>query len=111
MLLMLCGLLVSCGGLESSAHRLEKQIARQTAVAVEITEGVVSLLGSSSVDSLLSFTTENREVLFYVFNDYRLVYWSQNGLSGGQVHINGYDRWYYQLFDNARWLYHATTFR
>ena len=63
MLLMLCGLLVSCGGLESSAHRLEKQIARQTAVAVEITEGVVSLLGSSSVDSLLSFTTNRRNWL------------------------------------------------
>lgn len=98
---MCCAVMVSCGGIESSANRLEKQVARQAQTAIGMTEKVVDCLQASSVDSLLSLTTENKQVLFFVFNDHRMVYWSQNRLSGAQVHLTNYDRWYYQLFDNA----------
>lgn len=76
---------------------------------MELTKQVAACLHGDSFDSLRLLTQEEPSILFYVFDRYGMVYWSDNWLAGDEVFIHKYDAWYYHRFSNAhcvcRWTY------
>lgn len=87
--------------MSSAGKSLERALSHQIEHATELTDKVVACLEEESFEKLYNITSQEKSVLFYVFGNRRMVYWSQSWLSGQQVMLYNYDDWYYQHFDNA----------
>ncbi len=105
-LVVLCAVIVlslsGCGGLERDSSRLQKQLHKQMDISLERTEQLVTHL-HNSFDSIWSLTKADDDdpTLFFVFDNRRMVYWSDNWLAGQEVLLLRYDEWYYWRFQNA----------
>ena len=106
--LLLLLLLCSCHDLSHEASRLERSIEQQTAKAQQLIARVDYCLEQASLDSLLSLNHFDDNILFYVYNNRRMVYWSSSWLAGSHITLYRYDQWYYHLFDNAHCLCYWT---
>jgi len=58
----------------------------------------------TSLDSVRRVAETNKDFLFFVFNQYQMVYWSDSWLSGKEISFRRGEQWYYQHFDNAHCL-------
>ncbi len=94
--------LVGCSRLERQGDRLEKQLAEQMEQSMHRTNQLAQHL-HNSFDSIWVLTQpeEDDATLFFVFDNHRMVYWSDNWLAGHEVILLRYDEWYYWRFDNA----------
>ena len=100
-LFVLVATLTSCAGVDSVGKSLENAISEQMRKADELTGRLALCLEQESFDSLYNITSHEDDILFYVFGNRRMVYWSHNWLSSQQVTLYQYDEWFYQHFDNA----------
>ena len=93
---MLAVLLASCGSRE------QKRIAAQQESAQQRTaELCAALERGASLDTIRMIAEVNDEVLFYVFDARKMVYWSSNRLTADEVFLRSYDTWREQDFANA----------
>ncbi len=110
--LLLLMALVGCSSLEHEGEFLQKKLIDQQERALSDVEALSHTL-QTSFDSIWNFTQNDKqdETMFYIFNDERMVYWTDNWLAAQEVRLRRYDEWYYQHFDNAhcvcRWTYAA----
>ncbi len=106
---VVCGT-TGCHRFASDVKHFQKELVKQQKVAEQLTDSFVQRLQCNSFDSIWELTQHNPSILFYVFNNRQMVYWSDKWLAGSEVRILFYDRWYYQKFDNAhcicRWTKH-----
>ncbi len=98
----LCALAVSCSSPEYDAKLINKTLHIQEHKAMSLTEELAKKLQGESFDSIWDLTQNSAsQCLFYIFDNRRLVYWSDNWLAGDEVLLRSYDKWYYQRFTNA----------
>ena len=90
--------LVSCA---SGEHDLA---ARKAKAETQTMELCAALEADASLDSIRMIAERDAEVLFYVFDARRMVYWSSNRLASGDVYLFSYDTWRELNFQNARTL-------
>jgi len=94
-------LFVACHSASSEAKRLDKrkvQAEQQTAQLCN------ALIRTTSMDTIRAVAEKNDDVLFYVFDSQKMVYWSSNRLASTAVYLTSYDTWREQDFSNARTL-------
>ena len=81
----------------------EKHLESRKAYAEQQTEALCSaLLHSASLDSIRAIAEKNDDVLFYVFDARKLVYWSSNRLASDEVYLFSYGTWRELPFRNAK---------
>lgn len=108
-----CLLLCSCSGEERHAHRIEKTLATQQQKAEQQTEELVHHLEGSTaaVDTIWALTHRDEQILFYVFSNDRLLYWSSNQWTVEDAFPIVPNRWVYARWSNVsvmeRWTYVA----
>ncbi len=100
--LLLCLGFVSCGSVERDGKMMQKLLHEQEEHALERTMLLADNL-QESFDSIWHITQGDEEdaTMFYVFDNTRMVYWSDNWLAAQEVRLLRYDEWYYWQFDNA----------
>ncbi len=101
-LFVLTAALVSCGSVERDGRKLQKLLAQQEEVAMQRTQLLVDNL-HESFDSIWHITQSDKQdaTMFYIFDDQRIVYWTDNWLAAKEVRLLRYDEWYYWKFENA----------
>ena len=98
--MMVC--LTACHSFQADSKRLQRQVLEREAEAERsISELSEALLHHTQMDSIRAITERDENLLFYVFDATRLLYWSDNWLSSGEVLVTGYDKWRYGRFRNA----------
>lgn len=90
-----------CHRFSFEVKRFQKDLTKQERVAEQLTDSLVQRLQCNSFDSIWELTRCNPSILFYVFDNRKMVYWSDKWLAGSEVRVLFYNRWYYQKFDNA----------
>lgn len=90
-----------CHRFSAEMKHFQKELVKQQKIAEQLTDSFVQRLQCNSFDSIWELTRHNPSVLFYVFNNRQMVYWSDKWLAGSEIRVFFYDRWYYQKFDNA----------
>lgn len=98
-LLLLC--FSGCRNVNSVGEGVQKTWLLQEREAMLQTEHLSEILEGNSFDSIWNLTQKDANIMFYVFNQRGMVYWSENWLAGQDVRLLVYDRWYYKKFDNA----------
>ena len=96
--------LTGCHRFSSEGKTFQNALIQQEQYAEQLTNNFIECLQYNSFDSIWELTQHNSSVLFYVFNKYKMVYWSDNWLTSSEIRILAYNRWYYQKFDNAHCL-------
>lgn len=101
--------LVACDNVKYQGHRLEKTLHEQQVRAELLTDGLSQALQYNNFDSLLYYTQDEKQILFYIYDGNRLVYWSDIWLSAPVLPMeNTYDDWSYTLWSNAQGIYKRT---
>ncbi len=94
----------------TSVQSFQQRLNAEMNNAQEATDRIKELLLRESLDSLYQIVNvnnaegvkhDNPNLLFYIYNDKGLVFWSDNWLSININRLEGYDKWYYQRFGNA----------
>ncbi len=100
--LLLCLGMVSCGSVEKDGKRMQKILNEQEQIALDRTELLANNL-QDSFDSIWHITQHDKQdaTMFYVFDNERMVYWTDNWLAAQEVRLLRYNEWYYWRFDNA----------
>ena len=92
----------SSGVSQREVKHIQRTLEKQEQKALLLTEQLAGQLQGNSFDSVWNITQANQEnILFYIFDSKRMVYWSDNWLAGDEVMLNRYNTWYYQQFSNA----------
>ena len=93
---------VGCQSFRSDGARMQRQLNERIAYAEGQTKKLSDLLARHvPMDSIRIVAEEDEHLLFYVFDSRQMVYWSNNWLSADEVQLQKYDRWQYELFNNA----------
>ncbi len=110
--LLLCLCVVGCQSVERDGKKMQQLLNNQEERALERTMLLAHNL-QDSFDSIWQITKNDKHdaTMFYVFDNERMVYWTDNWLAAQEVRLIRYDEWYYWKFDNAhcvcRWTYSA----
>ena len=93
---------VGCHSFDFDCAHMQRQLNERIEYAEGQTEKLGELLvGHVSMDSIRIVAEEDEHLLFYVFNGYQMVYWSNNWLSAEEVQLQEYNEWRYMRFNNA----------
>lgn len=76
-------------------------VSRQIECAQHLTDEVRQCISTQTLDSLVYITSQQKDVLIYIFDVQGLVYWSDNWLVNEYVHLYTFDKWNYTRFKNA----------
>ena len=80
----------------------EKRVAaRQASAEKRTAELCAALERGTTLDTIRMIAEQSDEVLFYVFDARKMVYWSSNRLAADEVFLRSYDTWREQDFANA----------
>ena len=101
-LLIAVACLTACHSFRADSKRLQRQVTEREAYAEqEINVLSAALQRHAPMDTIRAIAEHDPNLLFYVFDATRLLYWSDNWLSSGEVLLTGYDKWRYGRFRNA----------
>ena len=109
--------LASCDKSEINVAAFQRVLNAEISEAMLKTEQVKNMLERESVDSLYmlvcadkkSITRNSENILFYIFDQTGLVFWSDNWLALNVDRPKSYDKWYYRKFENAHTICRLTT--
>ncbi len=94
--------LTACHSFSADGRRLQRQVTeRETYAEEQISLLSHALQRHAPMDTIRAIAEADPNLLFYVFDATRLLYWSDNWLSSGEVLLTGYDKWRYGRFRNA----------
>ena len=97
--LLLALLLTAC----HSASSEVKKLAERQAAAEQQTAALCSALErGASIDTIRHIAEAKEDVLFYVFDAHKMVYWSSNRLASDDIFLYAYDTWRDRDFPNAK---------
>ena len=93
--------LSGCHSLDHEARRMQKTLAKQQRAAeIQLDQLVYYLEDNSNFDSLQYVAQEDQNILYYIFDSRRMVYWSDNRVASDEVVLQRYDEWDYYHFQN-----------
>ena len=90
-------------------NRLQRTLHEQQYRADELTERLKTSILNNNFDSIWHYTQSDKSIIFYVYKNRRLVYWSDSWLSSSDRSMqHTYDQWQYVQWDNAQGICHRT---
>lgn len=90
-------------------NRLQRTLHHQQQKADELTERLKTSILNNNFDSIWHYTQADKSIIFYVYKNRRLVYWSDSWLSSSDRSMqHTYDQWQYVQWDNALGICHRT---
>lgn len=93
--------LAGCHSLNHEARRMQKTLVKQQDAAEDqLNQLVYYLEEKSDFDSLQYIAQEDQNILYYIFDSRRMVYWSDNRIASGEVVLQRYNEWDYYQFQN-----------
>ena len=91
----------ACHSLSSDGKRIQRTLQQQQSeVQVLLTE-LDPLLTADALDSLLPLSHRHPDIVFYVYNNKQLLFWSHNWLVANGLYRVRYNDWWLGRFDNA----------
>lgn len=99
-LLFLALFMAACQSKERQISRFVGQLEEQVEKAEASTDALARVI-DLSLDSIQAVATADPTILYYVFDDRQMRYWSNNWLASTHVYLSRYDQWAYRRFDNA----------
>lgn len=97
------GLIFAFSACDSSSSENERSLAKRELYAEQRTALLVDCLNRHvSMDSIRAIAERDEDVLFYVFNARKMVYWSSNRLAADELYLSAYDTWRSLPFSNAK---------
>ena len=101
--LLLACIFVSCNNFERGAQKIQRQLHVQQLRADALTAQLCDALETNSFDSLHYSLQSVDDILLYVYQGSRLVYWTDSWLSSSYVPMRDvYDKWQYAQWNNAK---------
>ena len=101
-LLLVCSL-ISCDNFDRSARKIQRQLHVQQLRADDLTQQLCEALEANNFDSLHHSLQSVDDILLYVFQGSRLVYWTDSWLSSSYLPMRDtYDQWQYTQWNNAQ---------
>ena len=95
-------LFTACHSLTHDARHMQKTLVELQTVAEKQAESLIRFLESeANFDSIQSLIQAEPNILYYIFDTRRMVYWSDNWISSEEVVLQQYNRWDYYRFHNA----------
>ena len=111
-LLILLGLvmvLASCNTMEWRCKLLQHTLHEQQQRADELTMHLSRAIEAGNFDSIWTYSQLEENILFYIYKDMQLVYWSNAWLSSSDRVVRlVYDQWHFMQWDNAQGICHRT---
>ena len=111
-LLVLLGVIIALCSCEPMAFRgkiLQRTLQQQLLRADELTDHLRHAIESNNFDSIWSYTQADKNIVFYIYRDMQLVYWSNAWLSSSdRIMRLVYDEWHFVQWDNAQGVCHRT---
>ena len=97
----------SCHYLPWSGKAIQRTLHRQQQRADELTEDLVRAIQTNNFDSLRTCASADESILFYIYRDLNLVYWSNAWLSSSDRLVRlVLDEWHFVQWDNAQGICH-----
>lgn len=93
-------LLLGCSD-KQQVDNIQQTLYKQQEQAEHLATEVALAIEIGSLDSLRSVSDRYTDVLFYLFDNSRLVYWSDNRISAANVMVTQYNTWWYGKTDNT----------
>lgn len=95
--------LAACDSIERSSEHLTHTLHERQQYAEAETKEVLRLLRDRApLDSVVALTQSDDHLLYYIYEDERLVYWSDNWLSASNLNLTDtVTGWWYAHFENA----------
>ena len=91
----------ACNGLSHDGRAVQRTLVQQQSEVVSLLGELEPLLAAHHLDSLLPLSRAHENIVFYVYNNQELVFWSQNWLVANGLYRVRYDEWWLGRFDNA----------
>jgi hypothetical protein len=99
----------ACQQFDMQTNRLQRTLHEQQYRADELTERLKTSILNNNFDSIWHYTQSDKSIIFYVYKNRRLVYWSDSWLSSSDRSMqHTYDQWQYVQWDNAQGICHRT---
>ncbi len=110
--ILLLSLLFSCSSclsLSLEGELLEHKLHTFQREADELTLQLCQAVETNNIDAIWTFSHTNKNILFYIYRDMQLVYWSNSWLSSSdRVMRLVLDQWHFMQWDNAQGICHRT---
>ncbi|MBQ7530590.1 MAG: HAMP domain-containing protein [Paludibacteraceae bacterium] len=91
----------ACHSLSSDGRHIQRTLERQQAEVMTLLGEVQPILERHRPDSLLSVSHAHPDIVFYVYDNRQLLFWSHNWLVANGLYRVRYDDWWLGRFDNA----------
>ena len=91
----------ACHSLSSDGRHVERTLHRQQAEVIRLLDELQPMLSQNHLDSLLPLSHEHPDIVFYVYDNKQLLFWSHNWLVANGLYRVRYDDWWLGRFDNA----------
>ncbi len=102
--------LTACHSPQHDARVMQRLLSSQIQTAQSQADSVLALLNAgTSIDEVRTLLEQEPQILCYVFDHHKLVYWSSNWLAVDDIHASDtISGWWYQLYNNAHAVSHWT---
>ncbi len=94
-------LFCACHSLSADGNRVQKTLLSRQAEVQTLLAQLQPLLDQHKLDSLLPLSHAYPEIVFYVYDNHDLLFWSHNWLVANGLYRVRYDEWWLGRFDNA----------
>lgn len=102
LLCLVCGL-CSCHSLALEGKLLERRLQRFQYEADDLTTQLCQAVETNNLDAIWTFSQTNKNILFYIYKDMQMVYWSNSWLSSSDRIVRlMLDQWHFVQWDNAQ---------
>lgn len=92
----------ACDNFELPARKIQRQLYKQQQRAEELTEQLSQALESNNFNSIPNEIQAEEDILFYVYRNNQLVYWTDSWLSSSYMPLKDvFDDWQYAHWNNA----------
>lgn len=109
--LLLLGVLAfsSCNGLSRETRLLQATLHEQQYRAEQLTRRLCYAIEANNFDSIWSYSQEDENIVFYIYNGNKMVYWSNAWLTASKRIVRPlFDQWYFVQWDNAQGVCYRT---
>ena len=98
----------ACHSLSDDGRRVQRTLHNQQSEVMSLLAEVEPLLMHNRFDSLLPLSHEHPDIVFYVYRNQELLFWSHNWLVANGLYRIRYNDWWLGRFDNAVGIGHWT---
>lgn len=94
-------LFTSCHSLSSDGKHVQRTLHAQQVEVLTYIDALRPMLAAGRTDSLLQLSQTHPNIVLFVYDEQRLIFWSHNWLVANNLYRIHYDDWWFGRFDNT----------